>query len=59
MVELPHIDCIFHEKVIGLYSILKDNYINDLWDVLLLCSQVLDKMYIVDSLNLKKYMKGN
>ena len=59
MIELPQVDCLFHEKVIGLYSILQDNNVNDLWDILLLCSQVLDKTYIVDSLQLKNYMKGN
>ena len=59
IIELPQVNCIFHEKLVGLYPLLKNSDISDLWDVLLLCSQVLDKTYIIDSLQLKSKTKGN
>ncbi len=51
MIELPQVNSIFHENLIKLYPLLQKFSINELWNILLLSSNALDKIHILNVIN--------
>lgn len=50
IVELPSVDSIFHENIMNLYSLLQDYKIEELWEIFLDCSEIIDNLHILNSL---------
>lgn len=51
IIELPQLNSIFHENLIKLYPLLQKFSINELWNILLLSSNALDKIHILNVIN--------
>lgn len=50
IVEFPKVDSIFHEKIMNIYPLLQDYNIEELWEILLNCSKILDNLHILNSI---------
>lgn len=51
VVEFPKIDSIFHKNIMNIYPLLQDFKIEELWEILLDCSKILDNLHILNSLD--------
>lgn len=50
IVEFPKVDSIFHENIMNIYPLLQDYQIEELWEILLNCSKILDNLHILNSI---------
>lgn len=50
IINIPQIDSIFHDNIMNIYSLLQDYNIEDLWEILLDCSKILDNLHILNSI---------
>lgn len=50
IVEFPNVNSIFHENIMNIYPLLQDYQIEELWEILLNCSKILDNLHILNSL---------
>lgn len=53
LIEFPSIDSIFHQNIINIYPLLQDYRVEELWDVLLGCSKILDNLHILNSIGMR------
>lgn len=48
--DFPKVDSIFHENIMNMYPLLQDYNIEELWEIFLDCSKILDNLHILNSL---------
>lgn len=50
IIDFPQVDSIFHENILNIYPLLQVYNIEDLWEILLDCSKILDNLHILNSI---------
>lgn len=50
IIDIPQVDSIFHDNIMNIYPLLQDYNIEELWEILLDCSKILDNLHILNSI---------
>lgn len=50
IVELPKVSSIFHKNLMDIYPLLQNYKVEELWEILLNCSKILDNLHILNSI---------
>lgn len=50
IIEFPQVDSIFHQNLMDIYPLLQKYKVEELWEILLNCNQILDNLHILNSI---------